>query len=45
VNLMASGLEAAALVLDGRVVHLSAFPAHTTARPSTFVSPRRRRGR
>jgi hypothetical protein len=45
VNLMASGLEAAALVLDGRVVHLSAFPAHTTARPSTFVSARRRRGR
>ena len=44
-NLVAPGLEAAALVHDGRVLHLSAFPAHTTARPSTFVSPRRRRGR
>jgi hypothetical protein len=44
-NLVAPGLEAAALVHDGRVLHLSAFPAHTTARPTTFVSPRRRRGR
>jgi hypothetical protein len=45
INLVAPGLEAAALVHDGRVVHLSAFPAHTTSRPTTFVSPRRRRGR
>ena len=44
-NLVAPGLEAAALVQDGRVLHLSAFPAHTYARPSTFVSPRRRRSR
>jgi hypothetical protein len=44
-NLVAPGLEAAALVHDGHVVHLSAFPAHRTTRPTTFVSPRRRRGR
>jgi hypothetical protein len=44
-NLVAPGLEAAALVHEGRVLHLSAFPAHTAARPTTFVSPRRRRGR
>ena len=45
INLVAPGLEAAALVHDGRVLHLSAFPAHTTCRPTTFVPPRRRRGR
>jgi hypothetical protein len=44
-NLIAPGLEAAALVHDGHVVHLSAFPARATTRPTTFVSPRRRRGR
>lgn len=44
-NLVAPGLEAAALVHDGHVVHLSAFPARATTRATTFVSPRRRRGR
>ena len=44
VTVVAPGVEAAALVNDGRVVHLSAFPAHTEASPARFVRPARRRG-
>jgi hypothetical protein len=42
-TLVAPDLEAAALVHEGRVVHLSAFPAHQPASPTRFVSPTRRR--
>jgi len=40
---VAPDLEAAALVHEGRVVHLSAFPAHQSKSPTRFVSPARRR--
>jgi len=42
-TVVAPDLEAAALVHEGRVVHLSAFPAHQSASPTRFVSPARRR--
>jgi len=42
-TVVAPDLEAAALVHEGRVVHLSAFPAHRSASPTRFVSPARRR--
>jgi hypothetical protein len=42
-TLVAPDLEAAALVHEGRVVHLSAFPAHQPASPTRFVTPARRR--
>lgn len=44
VTVVAPGVEAAVLVNDGRVVHLSAFPAHTETSPARFVRPARRRG-
>lgn len=44
VTVVAPGMEAAALVNDGRVVHLSAFRAHTHASATRFVRPARRRG-
>jgi hypothetical protein len=43
VTVVAPDVEAAALVAGGRVVHLSAFPAHATAAPTRFVRPGRRR--
>jgi len=43
VTVVAPGVEAAALVNDRRVVHLSAFPAHTGASSTRFVRPTRRR--
>lgn len=42
-TVVAPDLEAAALVHESRVVHLSAFPAHQSASPTRFVSPARRR--
>jgi hypothetical protein len=42
-TVVAPDLEAAALVHEGRVVHLSAFPAHQSASPTRFVSPAQRR--
>jgi hypothetical protein len=42
-TVVAPDLEAAALIHEGRVVHLSAFPAHQSASPTRFVSPTRRR--
>jgi len=42
-TLVAPDLEGAALIHEGRVVHLSAFPAHQSASPIRFVSPARRR--
>jgi len=44
VTVVAHGVEAAALVNDGRVVHLSAFPGHTGVSSARFVRPARRRG-
>jgi len=44
VTVVAPGVEAAVLVNEGRVVHLSAFPAHTEASSARFVRPARRRG-
>ncbi len=43
VTVVAPGVEAAALVHDGQVVHLSAFPAHASASSTRFVPPARRR--
>jgi hypothetical protein len=43
VTVVAPGLEAAALVNHGRVVHLSAFPAHTAPSSTRFVRPTQRR--
>jgi hypothetical protein len=43
VTVVAPDVEAAALVAGGRVVHLSAFPAHAAAAPTRFVRPGRRR--
>ncbi|HEY0830897.1 MAG TPA: DUF6569 family protein [Candidatus Dormibacteraeota bacterium] len=43
VTVVAPDVEAAALVAGGRVVHLSAFPAHAKAAPTRFVRPARRR--
>jgi len=43
VTIVAPDLEAAALVHEGRVVHLSAFPAHQSASSTRFVPPARRR--
>ena len=42
-TVVAPDLEAAALIHEGRIVHLSAFPAHYSASPTRFVSPARRR--
>jgi len=42
-TVVAPDLEAAALVHEGRIVHLSAFPAHESASPTRFISPARRR--
>jgi len=43
VTVVAPHVEVAALVAGGRVVHLSAFPAHNAATPTRFVRPARRR--
>lgn len=43
VTVVAPNLEAAALVHDGRVLHLSAFPAHHASILVRFAPPRRRR--
>jgi hypothetical protein len=43
VTVVAPDVEVAALVAGGRVVHLSAFPAHSAASPTRFVRPARRR--
>lgn len=43
VTVVAPGFEAAALVNNGRVLHLSAFPAHMTTTRTRFVPPARRR--
>ncbi len=43
VTVVAPGLEAAALVDNRRVLHLSAFPAHQTTTPTRFATPTRRR--
>jgi hypothetical protein len=43
VTVVAPEVEAAALVHLGRVLHLSAFPAHNAAIPTTFAPPARRR--
>jgi hypothetical protein len=42
VTVVGRGVEACALVYEGRVLHLSAFPAHNEIRRADFVSPRRR---
>jgi len=42
-TVVAPNLEAAALVHDGRVLHLSAFPAHHDSAPTRFAPPARRR--
>jgi len=42
-SVVAPGLEAVALLHAGRVVHLSAFPAHQAASPTPFAPPARRR--
>ncbi len=42
-TVVAPDVEAAALVHDGGVVHLSAFPAHQTATAPRFAPPARRR--
>jgi hypothetical protein len=42
-TVVAPGVEAAALIHAGRVVHLSAFPAHHSANSTHFASPSRRR--
>ena len=42
VTVVAPGIEAAALVHDGRVLHLSAFPAHAASTATRFVRPSRR---
>jgi len=42
-TVVAPGVEAAALVHGGKVVHLSAFPAHAGGSPTRFVRPARRR--
>ena len=43
VTVVAPDIEAAALVHDGEVLHLSAFPAHHAASAPRFVPPGRRR--
>jgi len=43
VTVVASDVEAAALVHDGKILHLSAFPAHHAATAPSFVPPARRR--
>ena len=43
ITVVAPDLEAAALVHDGRVLHLSAFPAHYAATTARFAPPARRR--
>jgi hypothetical protein len=43
ISVVAPDVEAAALVHAGRVVHLSAFPAHQAASPTRFTPPARRR--
>ncbi len=42
-SVVAPNVEAAALAHAGRVVHLSAFPAHQAASPTRFAPPVRRR--
>jgi hypothetical protein len=42
-SVVAPDLEAAALVHEGRVVHVSAFSAHQSPSRTRFVSPARRR--
>jgi len=43
VTVVAPDVEAAALVHDGKILHLSAFPAHHAATAARFVPPARRR--
>lgn len=43
ITVVAPDLEAAALVHDGRVLHLSAFPAHNARSQSRFAPPTQRR--
>jgi hypothetical protein len=43
VTVVAPEVEAAALVQAGRVIHLSAFPAHQSATVTRFAPPARRR--
>lgn len=43
VTVVAPGVEAAALVDNGRVLHLSAFPAHQATTKTRFASPAPRR--
>jgi len=43
VTVVAPEVEAAALVQSGRVLHLSAFPAHQSATATRFAPPARRR--
>jgi hypothetical protein len=43
VTVVASEVEAAALVYSGHVLHLSAFPAHNAGSATTFAPPARRR--
>jgi hypothetical protein len=43
ITVAAPKVEAAALVHDGQVVHLSAFPVHLAASAARFAPPARRR--
>ena len=43
VTVVAPNVEAAALVHDGKILHLSAFPAHHAATAARFAPPARRR--
>ncbi len=43
VTITAPAVEAAGLVLDGRVLHFSAFPVHNAASEARFAPPTRRR--